>query len=196
MVAATIGLGLLLVIFGFLVQALRMSEIMISRVNLNAEARLAFDLVANGGVINGAPPEEVAGIRGSGDIGNGVLSPGGAAVGRMAQKLVIDAGATGALESTELNAPIICDAAGSPHPDCVVAGEATIRGYLASDAGIDATVRNLTIPAHCGGGSRPATAEVSVEMIDPRLLRANEDFVAAQYRIEYHNVLAFHVDCL
>lgn len=193
LVASSIGLGLLLIIYGFMLNALHMSEIMIGRVQLNAEARLGFDLLGNGGVAGG---NRIAGLHGNGGLNAAVLAPSGAQIGRLAQKLVIDAGVTGMLESTDLNSEINCLAVNSPHPDCAVVGATTVSGYLASAPVLDATVRNLTIPAHCAGGTRPATAEASLEMIDPHLLGSNETYIADQYRAEFHNVFAFHVDCL
>ncbi|MCB1733636.1 MAG: hypothetical protein H6981_01560 [Gammaproteobacteria bacterium] len=193
LVATSIGLGLLLIIYGFLLHSMRMSEIMIGRVQLNAEARLGFDMLANGGVVGG---NRIAGLHGNGDLNAAVLDPSGGTIGRLAQKLVIDGGANGLLESTELQSEIQCVGVNDPHPDCVAAGSATVTGYLAATPVVDPGVRNLTVTAHCQVGTRPATAEVGLELIDPHFLGSNESFTADQYRAEFHNVFAFHVDCL
>lgn len=193
MVASSIGLGLLFVVYAFLLQSAHFAEGMASRVRLNAEARLGFDMLLRGGLDGGT---WVPGLTGSGSWDGVRLNPSGSEIGRLAQKLVIDAGASGTITGTTLSLPIACTAPGSPHADCVDDGTQLVEGYLEAAPVVDAGARNLSVSRHCAiGQQRPATAEVGITLIDPHLLGANEHYIADQYRAEYHNVFALLVDC-
>lgn len=195
MVASTVGLILLLAAFSFFLETARMAEMMGSRMRLSDEARLMQQLIWQGGRAPGGLVE-ISGLQNSYGLVGGLGLPDNIRIQKQGQRLVLSVGLD-QLASTEDAANIECTGAGTPHPDCAVAGPMLIDGYLAEAPDLSSDNRSLLVDRHCDplGQQRSVIAELDLFLMDGQLLGTRDSYTQDQVQRRFHQAMAMQVDC-
>ena len=142
MVASIIGLLLLSVVYAIFIQTVSLSEVMLSQVTLNTNAREMFYMLQNGG--NSFPAAAVNAVELPGMRGRNVITvdtyrvadPANPPNGRLARLELADLSGAGAPALANAEAPgvvpITCTGVRMPYLDCQNAGQQIVlTGYLA-----------------------------------------------------------------
>lgn len=207
LVAGSVAVLLFAVMYQLLRNTADLADSMFGRVQMNSEARAAFQLIAEGGGVDLnasgtlSDAEVVAGIHGSVSFLTGsATSPVIArqsSINRTRQRIELANLANSAtLFTNQVSVVVACTAAGDPHPDCLGAGDLSVNGMLSSDPTI--VVINTLATGLCGGYLN-YVASVRMTFTDAAFATRAEregNFLTSDYQSSYRTFAQSLVDCM
>lgn len=186
MMASIISFLLAMVCISLTRQSADLNSGLKARLRLNAQARQAFGVIADGGAL----PSGTTGTDGTRNI-YGLHGRYGAQTGaslRQNYRLTLSSNGNQAAGDSFASKTVTCTGAGTPLPDCTAAGTAmTVNGWLGADPTVNQTNRSISGPTVTNN-----TVEATITLTDP--YRAVHAKLPANATDTYRNIFTANRD--
>lgn len=185
MMASMITFLLMLVMVSLMRQSADLHAGVKARLQLNAQARQTFGLLADGGAVASGTTgtdgtRSIYGLRGD------YSAPAGSSL-RQNYQLVLSSNGQQAVGDTMATINVTCKGAADPLPDCGAAGQQkAVNGWLGADPALNAASRSVRNPVM---GNR-MTVETSITLTQP--YRALKALRPAQATDTYRNIFSMN----